>query len=403
MSKKVLAIVLDGVGVGELPDAVDYGDVGRNTVGNLSKRLGSLHLPNLEKLGLGYLTDINGVARIEHPIGFFGKMAERSAGKDSTTGHWELAGIVTETPFPLYPDGFPDDVVKKFCDLVGVEKIFCNKPASGTEVIERFGKEHLATGCPIVYTSGDSVFQIAAHTSIMPLERLYEMCEIARTKVLIGKHEVGRVIARPFTGTPGHFVRTTDRKDYAVRPNGKLLSEALHEAGVETTAIGKIDDLYSGIGFETKLHPKGNTESIETIIAESRKRKALTKDCFIMANLVDFDMLYGHRNDAVGFAAALKEFDGKLPEIVETLSEEDLLLLTADHGNDPTKPGTDHTREYVPILAFTKANQAGKSLGTRGSFADMAATIAAFYGIDFHPAQGTSFFKDIFTNAEVAG
>lgn len=376
---KVVVIVLDGVGVGELPDANLYGDAGSNTIANISRAVGGLNLPNLQSLGLGNITEIIGVSPLENPRGSFGKMGEISLGKDSTTGHWELCGIITERAFPTYPDGFPEELIKKFLNVTGGRGILGNKPASGTVIIQEFGEEHRRTGFPIVYTSADSVFQIAAHEEVIPLAELYEMCQKARDKVCVGEHAVGRVIARPFVGEKaGSFVRTSNRKDFALEPPQPTLLDVLMESEVPTIGIGKIDDLFAGRGLLKKFHAKSNAEVVERIIEESRSLHY----GLVMANLVDFDMLYGHRNDAVGFAKALEDFDSQLPRILETLRDEDLLIITADHGNDPTTPSTDHSREYVPILCYSKSGKRGVNLGMRKSFADLGKTVAEYFQIE---------------------
>lgn len=376
---KVVFIVLDGVGVGELPDANLYGDEGSNTIANVSRAVGGLNLPNLQSLGLGNVVEIIGVPPLASPRGSFGRMGEISGGKDSTTGHWELCGIITEKAFPTYPDGFPEELIKKFLNVTGLRGILGNKPASGTVIIQEFGEEHRQTGFPIVYTSADSVFQIAAHEEVIPLTKLYEMCQKARDEVCVGEHAVGRVIARPFVGEKaGSFVRTSNRKDFALEPPQPTLLDVLMECEVPTIGIGKVDDLFAGRGFQKKFHAKSNAEVVERIIEESRGLHY----GLVMANLVDFDMLYGHRNDAAGFAKALEDFDSQVPRIVETLHDQDLLIITADHGNDPTTPSTDHSREYVPILCYSKSGKRGVNLGTRKSFADVGKTVAEYFQIE---------------------
>ena len=374
---KLILIVLDGVGIGALPDAATYGDIGTNTIANVARAVGGLALPNLGKIGLGNITDIPGVSPTNNAAGAFGKMAERSKGKDSTTGHWEIAGVITERAFPTYPKGFPASLISAFQAKTGCKGILGNKPASGTEIIKELGDEHVRTGFPIVYTSGDSVFQIAAHEEVIPLEDLYAICRKTRESVVIGEHEVGRVIARPFVGTSGRYTRTPNRKDFAVQPPGKTMLEILADAGVESTAVGKIDDLFSGKGLKEKIHTKSNQEGIEQIIEQGSKMKS----GFLMANLVDFDMLYGHRQDARGFATALEQFDVSLPKIEECLSAGDALILTADHGNDPTDSSTDHSREFVPVMWYSNGGTRNVNLGTRSSFADAGKTVADFFGV----------------------
>lgn len=383
-----ILIVLDGLGVGELPDAKRYKDEGSNTISNMAVAVGGLNLPNLQKLGLGNITRILGVPLENNPLASYGKLAEISVGKDSTTGHWELGGVKTELEFPLYPDGFPEDIINKFLVETGLNGILGNIPASGTEIIERLGDEHVKTGFPIVYTSGDSVFQIAAHEDLFPLDKQYEICTIAREKVMIGKHAVGRIIARPFVGTSGNYTRTTNRKDFSLDPPSDTILDYLFNAGIETIAVGKINDLFNYKGIKTKLKTKSNNEGIDRII-ESGKMK---NGSLIFANLVDFDVNYGHRNDPEGFAKALNEFDTRLPEILNIIDESDCLILTADHGNDPTTPSTDHSREYVPLIFYRK-NHPAKDLGTRETFADVAQTVAHFFNIN-NDLIGRSFLNE---------
>lgn len=387
--RRVILIVLDSAGVGEMPDAEEYGDGGSDTVGNIAKHVGGLHLPNLEALGLGR------VANLAHPCngaveGCYGRMAEKSAGKDTTTGHWEMAGIVTAEPFPTYPAGFPAEVIGPFEKKIG-RKVLWNRPASGTEIIARLGDEHRRTGRPIVYTSADSVFQIACHEEVVPLETLYAWCRAAR-EILQGKHRVGRVIARPFRGSSGKYQRTGNRRDFAVDPPTPNLLTLLKESGRPVVAIGKIEDIFNGVGITESIHTKGNPDTTgETIkaIREGRGRNGL-----VFVNLVDFDMLYGHRNDTEGYAKALREFDAALPAIREAMSEDDLLVVTADHGNDPTTPSTDHSREYVPVLVWGRSLRTGVDLGTRGSFCDLGQTLAEIFGLP-RLAHGISFWREI--------
>lgn len=389
---KVIFIVLDGVGIGALPDARAYGDEGANTLVNTARALKGIKLPNLERFGLGCIEDIPGVERVSSPDACYGKLAERSAGKDSTTGHWELGGLITEKAFPLYPHGFPPALLEKFKERTGLRGYLGNKPASGTEIINELGAEHVRTGFPIVYTSGDSVFQIAAHEEVIPVERLYKICELTRTQVLTGEHEVGRVIARPFVGTDGAFVRTTNRRDFALEPAGVTLLDLLHEAGIETVGVGKIDDLFCGRGLKEKFHTTSNSEGVRvTLGAAARMRRGL-----IMTNLVDFDTLYGHRQDPGGLGRSLEEFDRELPSLISSLSEGDLLILTADHGNDPTDHSTDHSREYVPLLCMLRGGARGANLGVRSSFSDAAKTIADYFAIGRKPdLAGNSFLGSL--------
>lgn len=381
-------IVLDGVGIGELPDAAHYNDVGSNTLANMADFVGGLNLPNLTAMGLGNISPIKGIEQVDYPKASFGKMAEKSAGKDSTTGHWELGGFIVEKNFPLYPDGFPDRIIDAFLEKTGLKGILCNKPASGTEIISELGIEHIKTGYPIVYTSGDSVFQIAAHEEVIPLHRLYELCIIARDEILIGDDAVGRVIARPFIGDPGSFNRTTNRKDFSLDPFGDTILDVLLREGIDTIAIGKINDLFNYRGIKRGIKTKTNKEGIETIISISQE----VSNSFIFTNLVDFDVYYGHRNDPKGFAEALKDFDDYLPKIINTLDESDCLLISSDHGNDPITPSTDHSREYVPLLFYQK-NKHGKNLGIRETYADAAQTAAQFFKVN-NTLKGKSFLYE---------
>jgi phosphopentomutase len=373
-------LVLDGVGIGELPDAADYGDEGSNTLVNMAKAVGGLNLPNLQRMGLGNIEQIEGIPPAEKPIACYGKMREVSAGKDTTTGHWEIAGIIREKPFPTYPNGFPPEIIEAFEKAIG-RKVLGNKPASGTAIIEELGEEHLRTGYPIVYTSADSVFQIAAHEEIVPVEQLYEWCRIAR-EILRGEHEVARVIARPFIGTPGNFKRTARRKDFSVPPPYPTLLDALTEAGLKVVTVGKVDDIFAGRGVTFAVHTSDNRDGmqqVETLTAQGDFD-------FLWCTLVDFDTVYGHRNNPQGFAQALREFDEWLGNFLPKLREGDLLIITADHGNDPTTPSTDHSREYVPLLIWTPSLKEGKPLGVRQTFADVAATIADWLKVEWHGA-----------------
>jgi phosphopentomutase len=390
--KKLILIILDSVGVGELPNANLYGDAGTNTISNIAQAVGGLRLPNLTSLGLGNITDIKGVPRVENASGCFGKMAEASNGKDSTIGHWEIAGIITQQAFPLYPNGFPKNILELFLHVTACAGYLGNKTASGTEIIKELGDEHVRTGFPIIYTSGDSVFQIAAHEDVISLEHLYEICCKTREQVVIGEHRVGRVIARPFIGTSGQYQRTPNRRDYAIQPPAKTILDILFENNIQTIGIGKIDDLFCGRGLQKKIHTRSNADGIEEIIKTARNMQS----GFLMANLVDFDMLYGHRQDAQGYAHALEEFDAMLPEIQKCIHDEDLLLLTADHGNDPTDQSTDHTREYVPLMCYSVSGRKNVNLGVRSSFADIGKTIADFFNIsDDLSLAGRSFLAEV--------
>lgn len=388
----MLLIVLDGVGVGELPDAARYGDEGSNTLANTARAVGGLRLPVLESWGLGNIIPVEGVRPTNSPRAFFGRMAQRSPGKDSTTGHWELAGLVLEKEFPTFPSGFPTALMQRFLAVTGCAGFLGNRTASGTAIMEKLGEEHVRTGFPIVYTSADPVFQIAAHEGVIPLKRLYEICQLTRDRVCTGANAVGRVIARPFIGTEGTFTRTTNRKDFSLDPPEPTLLDILHTHGLETAGVGKVDDLFANRGLGSTRHTHTNTEGVAEIIDRaSRMGQGL-----IFANLGDFDTLYGHRNDPHGFARALEEFDAALPAIVETLRPGDVLIVTADHGNDPVAPSTDHSREYVPLLCFSPGEGAGRDLGTRGTFADVAKTVAEYFGMsDLMP--GTSFLSQIRT------
>ncbi len=388
MINRVVLIVLDGLGVGALPDAAHYGDSGSNTLAHVAEAVGGLALPNLEALGLGYVGDFAGIRRMGEPDGCFGKMAELSKGKDTTTGHWEMTGIVLDHPFPTYPQGFPTEVIEAFQQAIG-RKVLGNKAASGTEIIKELGEEHLRTGFPIVYTSADSVFQIAAHEQVVPVEQLYQMCREAR-RVLRPPHRVARVIARPFTGEPGSFQRTEERRDFSLEPPGQTLLDLLKQAGHPVIGIGKIDDLFKERGLTRAIHTGNNEASVdETVRVLSMVPRGL-----IFVNLVDFDMLYGHRNDAAGYAKALESFDARLPELLGGMRQGDLLCLTADHGNDPTTKGTDHTREYVPLLACGPHLARGVNLGTRPTFADLGQTIADALGVK-RLAWGESFLDSL--------
>lgn len=373
-----MLIVLDGVGIGALPDAHLYGDEGSNTLGNIARQV-RLKLPHLTRLGLGNIAPLEGIDPQEQPLAAYGKMGERSPGKDTTTGHWEMAGIILDKPFPLYPEGFPPEIIEEFEKRIG-RKVLGNKPASGTVIIEELGAEHMATGKPIVYTSADSVFQIAAHEEVIPLEELYRMCEVAR-ELLQGDHAVGRVIARPFVGTPGNFQRTANRHDYSLAPPSPNMLELVQQKGLEVIGVGKIGDIYAGKGITRSIPTKSNMDGVDQTVRTWREMKA----GLLFTNLVDYDMKYGHRNNVEGFAGALEEFDARLPELMEILEEDDLLIITADHGVDPTTPSTDHSREYVPLLIYGKNIKPGVNLGVRSTFADVGATIAEYLGADAPP------------------
>jgi phosphopentomutase len=386
--ERVIWIVLDSVGIGPLPDAADYGDVGRNTLGHIAESR-PLKIPTLVQMGLANIAPLKHLTPSTHPTAAFGKGATHSPGKDTTTGHWEMAGIWLDQAFPVYPHGFPREVIDAFEKQIGRGTIG-NKPASGTEIIKELGEEHVRTGKPIVYTSGDSVFQIATHEDVIPIAELYRMCEMAR-KILDGPNRVGRVIARPFTGAVGNFVRTTRRHDYAVEPPKPMLLDVLKDRSIPVFGVGKIHDIYNGRGVEDYVTTTGNADGMQKLTAAALDRKR----GLIFCNLVDFDMLYGHRKDVEGFAKSLEEFDALLANFLQQLGPKDLLIITADHGCDPDLrwKTTDHSREYVPILAYSPKTTAGASLGTRDTLADMGQTIAANFGGSI--PHGTSFLNSL--------
>ena len=385
---RAVIIVLDSVGCGDAPDAAAYGDEGSNTLGNIARAVGGLNLPNMRKMGLGNLTDIQGVPPTTDTDGAYGRLTETSAGKDTTTGHWELGGVPLKTPFPTYPNGFPPEVMAEFERRIG-RGTLGNYPASGTEIIKELGEEHMRTGKPIVYTSADSVFQIAAHTDIIPLEELYRECKIAR-EILTGEHAVGRVIARPFTGKPGNFTRTEDRRDFSLEPPADTILDAVKKAGLEVMAVGKIEDIFAHRGITQSNHTGNNMAGVDATIAFIKQGDP----GLIFTNLVDFDALYGHRNNPRGYADALEAFDRRLPEILDALLPGDVLFITADHGNDPTTPSTDHSRERVPLLIAGNVIHPATNFGTRPRFSDLAATVAELLGLDWRGA-GESFAAEI--------
>jgi phosphopentomutase len=389
---RFIVIVLDSAGIGEAPDAAAFGDVGSHTLGNIARVVGGLKMPHMEQMGLGNIAILNGIRPQTEPTAVYGKLTEISPGKDTTTGHWELMGIELKQAFPLYPDGFPPEVMERFEAEIG-RGTLGNYPASGTVIIEELGAEHMATGKPIIYTSGDSVFQIAAHEEIIPLEDLYRICHIAR-EILRGEHEVARVIARPFVGQPGSFTRTPHRHDYSVVPPEPTLLDKIKTAGQMVYAVGKINDIFVGQGITDYVTTTDNMDGVDKTITamQTRPEKGL-----IFTNLVDFDAKFGHRNNPEGYANALAAFDGRLPEITAALQEDDVLVLTADHGNDPTTPSTDHSREYVPILITGRPVRAGVNIGVRDTFGDLAATIAEMLGVE-RPAVGASFMAMMMEN-----
>ena len=380
-SRRAIILVLDGVGIGAADDAAHYGDVGSNTLANTARAVGGFHLPNLQRAGLGNIAPIAGIAPTEHPTASYGIMEPCSAGKDSTTGHWEIAGVQLTVPFPTFPHGFPQDIIDEFAARTG-RGVIANDVGSGTLMLDKYGDEHLRTGSLIVYTSADSVFQIAAHESVIPLSELYEACATARA-MLQPPHNVSRVIARPFAGTSGDWQRTTNRADFSVEPTGETLLDALAAAGIDRTGVGKVDDLFARRGLEGG-HTTGNADGIRRILDWLASGSG-----FLFANLVDFDQLFGHRNDAPGFYGALREFDDALPAISAALREDDLLFITADHGNDPTTASSDHARENVPVLALGPSVR-GIAIGRRSTFSDLGATVADWMGIAFRGA-GRSF------------
>jgi phosphopentomutase len=384
---RILLIVLDGAGIGAMPDAPEWGDAGSDTLGHIL-RSRNLNLPNLQRYGLGNVRPLQNVPPLTKPAGSYGRCALKSNGKDTTTGHWEMAGIILQQAFPTYPSGFPPAILDRFISEAKLPGVLGNYAASGTEIIQELGAEHVATGKPIVYTSADSVFQIAAHEEIIPLERLYQICEIAR-RILDGEHRVGRVIARPFLGKPGNFYRTENRHDYAVPPPRANLLPVLMDEDLDVVCIGKIASIYDSVGVTEDLTAKNNQQSIDQTI------RALEQDTrgLIFSNLVDFDMLYGHRRDTEGYARALEHFDSSLPHIEAAMRDGDLMIITADHGNDPTFPGTDHTREYAPLLVYGKTARPGVNLGTRSSLADIGQTVAENFGLRL--TAGESFLNEI--------
>ena len=384
---RILLIVLDGAGIGAMPDAPEWGDAGSDTLGHILESR-AVRLPNLQRYGLGNVRPLANVPPLAKPDGSYGRCALKSNGKDTTTGHWEMAGIILEQAFPTYPNGFPQSILDRFVSETGVPGVLGNFAASGTEIIQELGAEHVASGKPIVYTSADSVFQIAAHEKIVPLDKLYEICETAR-RILDGEHKVGRVIARPFLGESGNFYRTENRHDYAVQPPRANLLPALKDGDLDVVCIGKIASIYDSLGVTQDLTAKNNQQSIDQTIS------ALEQDTrgLIFSNLVDFDMLYGHRRDTEGYATALEHFDSSLPYIEAAMRTDDLMIITADHGNDPTFPGTDHTREYAPLLVYGKTARPGVDLGTRASLADIGQTIAENFGLKL--CAGESFLPEV--------
>jgi phosphopentomutase len=389
---RAIVVVLDSVGCGGLPDAADYGDVGSNTLGNVARAAGGLAMPNLGAMGLGSITEVVGVPPVSRPTASWGRNAEASAGKDTTTGHWEMMGMRLASAFPTYPHGFPLEVMHAWERETGLGWLG-NYAASGTEIIQELGDEHVATGTPIVYTSADSVFQIAAHEDVIPIEHLYRLCTIARTKVCVGEHAVGRIIARPFIGRneKGVYARTHRRRDFALEPPELTVLDILDGHGIQCYGIGKIGEIFAWRGICESPHSTDNMNGFDNLVA----RVAHGDPGFVFANLVDFDMIWGHRNDVVGYAAGLEAVDRRVPELLEVMQDGDLLIITADHGCDPTTPSTDHSREYTPLIAKAKGVDAGVALGTRATFADIGETVLDFYGLAGECGRGTSFLKEV--------
>lgn len=388
--KRIVVIVMDSVGAGDAPDAADFGDTGADTLGHIDASVdGGLQAPNLRRLGLGQIAHIHTVSG--PVIGSYGRMEEISAGKDTTSGHWEFMGNPVKKPFPVFPNAFPDELLQTFKEQTGCDYIG-NEVASGTEIIERLGELHFKTKAPIVYTSADSVFQIAAHTDVIPLDELYRICDITRHKVCVGQYEVGRIIARPFIGTPGHFVRTGDRRDYSRMPKRKMVFSYLKEAGHSVVGVGKIGDIYAHVDLTESYHTANNAEDMATLTKQLQAHRQQTG--LLMANFVDFDSMYGHRRNVSGYAQCIEEFDGMLGEFLPLLQEDELLVITADHGNDPTWTGTDHTREQVPILLYSPSLQQSTDIGVRRTYADLGATIMDNFGLT-GLKFGTSFLEKL--------
>ncbi|MEH6995193.1 phosphopentomutase [Neobacillus drentensis] len=387
--KRIFLVVMDSVGIGESPDADQFGDKGADTLGHIAERMNGLTMPNMGNLGLSNIREIKGIEKAEKPLAYFTKMMEASNGKDTMTGHWEIMGLNIQTPFRVFPDGFPDELLSELEERTG-RKIIGNKPASGTEILDELGEEHMKTGGLIVYTSADSVLQIAAHEEIVPIEEQYKICKIARELTLDEKYMVGRVIARPFLGEPGNFKRTANRHDYALKPFDRTVMSEMKDAGLDVIAIGKISDIYDGEGVTQSLRTISNMDGMDKLV------QTLDMDFTGMSflNLVDFDALYGHRRDPEGYGNALEEYDARLPEVFAKLKDDDLLIITADHGNDPVAPGTDHTREYVPLIVYSKKMAEGKELPIRETFADIGATVAENFKVKM-PNFGKSFLQEL--------
>lgn len=387
--KRIHLIVLDSVGIGEAPDAAAFDDVGSDTLGHIARECGGLNMPHMSSLGFSNIREIEGVPVAEKPRAYFTKMQEASNGKDTMTGHWEIMGLYIDTPFRVFPEGFPDELITRIEEKTG-RKVIGNKPASGTEIIEELGEEHVKTGALIVYTSADSVLQIAAHEDVVPLKELYEICEFCRKITLEDPYMLGRIIARPFVGEVGQFKRTANRHDYALKPFGRTTMNELKDAGFDVIALGKISDIYDGEGITEGIRTVSNMDGMDKLVETMDKPfKGLS-----FLNLVDFDAVYGHRRDPKGYGQALEDYDARLPEVFAKMTEDDLLIITADHGNDPTYKGTDHTREYVPLLVYSPRFAEGKELPLRKTFADIGATVAENFGVT-KPEHGTSFLSDL--------
>ncbi|MGW8826424.1 phosphopentomutase [Paenibacillus sp. JNUCC32] len=386
---RIHLIVLDSVGIGEAPDAADFDDIGSDTLGHIARECGGLNMPNMAALGLSNIREIEGVPATDQPRAYYTKMQEASNGKDTMTGHWEIMGLYIDTPFRVFPNGFPDELIQRIEEKTG-RKVIGNKPASGTEIIEELGEEHVKTGALIIYTSADSVLQIAAHEDVVPLKELYEICEFCREITLEDPYMLGRIIARPFIGEAGSFKRTANRHDYALKPFGRTTMNEMKDAGLDVIALGKISDIYDGEGITKAVRTVSNMDGMDKMVQTlDESFKGLS-----FLNLVDFDAVYGHRRDPKGYGQALEDYDRRLPEVFEKMTENDLLIITADHGNDPTYKGTDHTREYVPLLVYSPRFAEGKELPVRKTFADIGATVADNFGVKL-PEHGTSFLNDL--------
>lgn len=387
--KRIFLVVMDSVGIGEAPDAEKFGDKGSHTLGHIAEKMNGLNMPNMEKLGLGNIEKIQGISQVDAPMAYYTKVQEASNGKDTMTGHWEIMGLNIETPFKVFPDGFPPELIQELEEKSG-RKVIGNKPASGTEILDELGKEHMETGALIVYTSADSVLQIAAHEEIVPLDELYKICELARKMTLREEYMIGRIIARPFIGEAGNFKRTSNRHDYALKPFDRTVMNELKDSGYDVLAIGKISDIFDGEGVTESLRTVSNMDGMDKLLETINME--FTGLSF--SNLVDFDALFGHRRDPIGYGQALEEYDVRLAEVLPQLQEEDLLIITADHGNDPVHPGTDHTREYVPLLVYSKSLQTPGKLPIMDTFADIGATVAENFEVKM-PVYGKSFLQEL--------